>query len=305
MKWWLPKGQNSLKKFAAICSQVLAHFWSVLPNRFNLYLGKVLAFLWIDVLRVRRQVIFSNLDLAFPNMDQKLKQKIARSCMQNMCRSFFDVIKIPSLSDAWIKSHVIVEGLEKLTLAQAENKGILFLSLHLGSGDLAAAIISRDILPSYLITKRFKSTFLDAFWFALRGASKTQFIDAHAKKNAFDILAALKKRHGVVFVLDQFMGMPYGVESYFFGHKTGTAYGLALFAKKTQAPVICIHTYWDSNDKLHICFGQRIDLSAFSSDDDECYKRNATNRFNTELENVIRRHPEHWMWLHRRWKTFE
>ncbi len=294
-----------MKKFAVICSHVLAHIWSWLPSRFNLYLGKFLAFLWIDVFQVRRQVIFSNLDLAFPNMDQKQKKKIARACMQNMCRSFFDVIKIPSISTDWINSNVIVEGIENFEKAKAEKKGILFLSLHLGSGDLATAVISRDIITSYIITKRFKNQFLDNFWFALRGASKTQFIDAHAKRNAFDILSALKKQHGVIFVLDQFMGMPYGVESLFFGHKTGTAYGLAVFAKKTQAPVICIHTYWDKNDKLHICFGERIDLSAFSSDDDESYKRNVTNRFNLVLENVIRQHPEHWMWVHRRWKTFE
>lgn len=294
-----------MKKFAVICSHLLARIWSYLPIRINLYLGKLLAFIWIDILHVRRQVILTNLDLAFPDMDQKRKQKIARACMQNMCRSFFDVIKIPSISNAWIDSNVIVEGIENFKSAQAEQKGLLFLSLHLGSGDLATAVISRNIIPSYIITKRFKNRFLDSFWFALRGASKTQFIDAHAKRNAFDILAALKKQHAVIFVLDQFMGAPYGVESNFFGHKTGTAYGLSLFAKKTQAPVICIHTYWDNKDKLHICFGERIDLSAFSSDDDESYKRNATNRFNTELENIIRRHPEHWMWVHRRWKTFE
>ncbi len=294
-----------MKKCAVICSHLLAVFWRLLPSRTNLVLGKILAFLWVDVFRVRRQVIFQNLELALPQLSQIEKQRIARQCMQNMCRSFFDVIKIPSLSDQWIKDHVIIEGLDNLKLAQKEKKGILFLSLHLGSGDLAGAIISRDILPSFIITKRFKNKFLDAFWFELRGASKTQFIDAHAKRNAFDILAALKRQFGVVFVLDQFMGMPYGVESSFFGHKTGTAYGLALFAKKTQAPVICIHTYWGTSDKLHICFGERIDLSAFSGDDDETYKCRATNRFNLELENIIRQHPEHWMWVHRRWKKFE
>ena len=294
-----------MKKFAEVCSFSLAYIWSFFPARFNLYLGKALAFLWFDVFQIRKKVIFQNLNLVLPELPMPQKKLIARQCVQNMCRSFFDVIKIPSLSDSWIKNHVIFEGLENLKSAQTADKGILFLSLHLGSGDLAAAVISRNILPCHIITKRFKSVFLDAFWFALRSASKTQFIDAHSKKNAFDIFSVLKKKQGVVFVLDQFMGMPFGVESNFFGVKTGTAYGLALFAKKTQAPVICIHTYWSTDDMLYICFGERIDLSAFYGDDDETYKRSATNRLNLELETIIRKHPEQWMWVHRRWKKFE
>lgn len=294
-----------MKKFAAVCSAYLAYIWSYFPVGFNLILGKALAFLWFDVFQIRKKVIIDNLDLALPNLPVAQKNGIARKCVQNMCRSFFDVIKIPSLTDLWVKNHVVFEGLEYFKSAQSLDKGILFLSLHLGSGDLAAAVISRDILPCHIITKRFKSAFLDSFWFALRGASKTQFIDAHSKKNAFDILTVLKKKQGVVFVLDQFMGMPFGVESEFFGVKTGTAYGLALFVKKTQAPVICIHTYWSPDNKLHICFSERIDLSAFFGEDDETYKRSATNRFNLELEKIIRRHPEHWMWVHRRWKKFE
>ena len=127
------------------------------------------------------------------------------------------------------------------------------------------------------------------------------FINAHAKNNAFEILAAIKKNRGVVFVLDQFMGRPYGVESQFFGVTTGTAYGLALFVKKTQKPVYPLYTYWDVDDKLHICIDEAIDLSAELSENSEVI----TNKFNQALERIIIKHPEHWMWVHRRWKTFE
>ena len=69
------------------------------------------------------------------------------------------------------------------------------------------------------------------------------------KNNAFQILGDLKQKRGVTFVLDQFMGMPYGVESRFFGVTTGTAYGLALFAKKTCKPVYPLYTYWSNTGK--------------------------------------------------------
>ncbi len=294
-----------MKKFAVLSSTFLAWLWSFFPAKVNLYLGQILAFLWFDIFRIRRQVIFDNIELVFPNISDLEKKRIAKQSMVNLCRSFFDVIKLPSISESWIDTNVIFHGTGNFLSLPDKTKGVLFLSLHLGSGDLSASIISRRFMPMNLITKRFRSIFLDQFWFALRGGSSMKFIDAHSKRNAFDILAALRAGSGVIFVLDQFMGKPYGIESTFFGKKTGTAYGLALFVKKSKVPVIPIYTFWGTDDKLHIIFSERIDLSPFYGDDDESYRTNVTNRFNAELERIIRQHPEFWMWLHRRWKKFE
>lgn len=294
-----------MKKFATLFSSIVGWIWSFLPYKLNLYFGKVLAFLWIDLFQIRKDIIYSNLDTVFPDKTFAEKKKIARSSMQNLGRSFFDAFKIPSVDLPWIEKNVLFDGLENYEKAMAQGKGILFLTLHLGSGDLGAAVLAKRLKPIYIISKRFRNQFMDTAWFALRGASKTQFIDAHGKKNAFEILGALKKNFGVVFVLDQFMGKPFGVLTSFFGKQTGTAYGLALFAKKTQAPVVPIYTHWGKDGMLNISFGERIDLSPFVSDDDETYKRNVTNRFNREIEKIILQHPEHWMWVHRRWKDFE
>ncbi len=276
-------------------------FWSLLPWSFNLYFARVLAFLWIDILGLRKDVIDSNLELAFPAMTAAERSRIGKKSMIGLCRSFFDVIRIPRITDEWIDANVIFEGQAQIEEIRTSSTGIFFLSLHLGSGDLAGAIVSRRIKPLTLISKRFSNRFLDAFWFELREKSKTLFIDAHSKSNAFAILAALKKQRGVVFVLDQFMGRPYGLETHFFGVKTGTAYGLALFVKKTQKPVYPLYTYWDDSSKLHICIDEAIDLSSELSENNEVI----INKFNQVLEKIISRHPEHWMWVHKRWKTYE
>jgi Kdo2-lipid IVA lauroyltransferase/acyltransferase len=279
----------------------MAFIWSLLPWKLNKILGWILATLWIDVFAIRKKVILENIQRAFPEMDETLKNEIAKASMVSLCRSFFDVIKIPSLTDAWIDQNVVFHGLDNIEAYKKTGKGVLFLTLHLGSGDLGAAVISRRVWPCTLISKRFQNKFLDQFWFSLRGRSKTEFIDAHSQRNAFDILAAIRRQRGVIFVLDLFMGKPYGVETDFFGIKTGTAYGLALFAKKTQLPVIPIYNYWDKQDKLHICFVEPVDLSAVLSENNEV----VTNRFNRELEKIISLHPDQWMWVHKRWKTFE
>lgn len=290
-----------MRKLGYLYSQFVAFLWSFLPWSCNKFFADFLAFLWIDILKIRRNVIYNNLEIAFPGMSEENKKTITKKSMLALCRSFIDVVRIPYLTDEWIDKNVVFEGQENIKKIQQSDSGLFFLSLHLGSGDLAAAVVSERIKPLTLISKRLKNNFFDAFWFGLRERSKTLFINAHSKNNAFDILAAIKKKRGVVFVLDQFMGRPYGVESRFFGVTTGTAYGLALFVKKTQKPVYPLYTYWDADDKLHICIDEAIDLSSELSENNEVI----TNKFNQVLEKIIIKHPEHWMWVHRRWKTFE
>lgn len=290
-----------MRKLGNLFSLIMAFLWSFLPWSCNKFIANFLAFIWIDVLGLRKNVIYSNLEIVFPGMSLAEKKRIAKKSMISLCRSFVDVIRIPYLTNEWIDKNVIFEGLNNIKKIQQCDSGLFFLSLHLGSGDLAGAIVSERIKPITIISKRFTNQFLDSFWFGLREKSKNLFINAHAKNNAFEILAALKQKRGVVFVLDQFMGKPYGVESQFFGVTTGTAYGLALFAKKTQKPVYPLYTFWDADDKLHVCVDEAIDLSAELSENNEVI----TNKFNCVLEKIIAAHPEHWMWVHKRWKTFE
>lgn len=290
-----------MRKLGSLFSSIAAFLWSYFPWSINKLFARALAFLWIDVLRIRRDVIYNNLEVAFPRMSPAAKKAIAKQSMVALSRSFFDVIRIPSLNDNWIDKNVIFEGTAQIEEIRKNDSGVFFLSLHVGSGDLAGAIVSSRIKPLTLISKRFSNQFLDAFWYGLRKRSKTLFINAHAKNNSFDILAALKNRRGVVFVLDQFMGRPYGLPTLFFGVETGTAYGLALFAKKTRRPVYPLYTYWDEADKLHICIDEAIDLSAELSENNDVI----TNKFNKVLERIITRLPGHWMWVHKRWKTYE
>ena len=290
-----------MRKLGNLCSLAVAFIFRFLPWRCNYWFAKALAFLWYDVLKIRRNIILSNIAVALPGLSDERKERIAKNSMVSLCRSFFDVMRIPYLTDKWIDENVIFEGANNIKEIQQINSGLFFLSLHLGSGDLAAAVVSRRIKPITLITKRFSNQFLDSFWFGLRGRSETKFINAHSKNNAFEILSSLKQKQGVAFVLDQFMGKPYGVESKFFGVTTGTAYGLALFHKKTQKPVYPLYTYWDDKQKFHICIDEAVDLNQELSETNEVI----TNRFNQVLEKIIEKHPDHWMWVHKRWKTFE
>lgn len=291
-----------MRKLVRSFSLTFAWLYQFVPWSVNQGLAHLFSFIWVDLLQIRKNVVYDNIDIAFPDTSNQTCHRWMKKSIYVLARNVFDLLKVPFLSESWIRNNVVFHGLENL---QSTEGGVLFLTLHMASADLATAIISKKIVPLSLISKRFSNPIVDEFWFSLRKKSLTEFIDAHSRQNAFEILKALRRNRGVVFVLDQFMGKPYGVESQFFGKTTGTAYGLALFAQKTKRPVHPIYCYWDLKNRLHICIKPAVDISGYLTDDIEVNKQRLTNVFNRELEKIITEHPDQWMWVHRRWKVFE
>lgn len=291
-----------MKKIVSSISYLIAFSFNLLPEFVFRALAQFLAFLWVDVFQIRKQVVLKNITMAFPETDFDTQKKWMRFSIFVLAKGLYDLFRVPFITDRWIEKNVVFHGIENL---KGINGGCFFLSLHMASGDLAAAIISKKIKPLSLISKRFSNPLMDEFWFSIRRRSNTQFIDAHGKSNAFEILKALKAGRGVVFVLDQFMGKPYGIETDFFFRKTGTAYGLALFTQKTLKPVLPLYSYWDRHGRLNIRVKPVIDLSSVITDDIDTNNVRITNTFNREIEAIIKDHPEHWMWVHKRWKVFE
>lgn len=256
--------------------------------------------LWFDVLRIRRKVALENLSYAFPDLDLAARTHIARQSLINMGRTLIEFSHFPFLNRRDVERDFVIEGLEHVQAALKEKKGVIFLSMHVGNGDYAAAALSQIGLTMNLISKEFKSTWLNEMWFGMRKKHGMRFISP--EKSSFDILRALKRNEIVIFVLDQFMGPPIGVRTTFFGRETGTAAGLALMAGRTGAPVIPSYTYRRADGRVAAVFEAPIPF--LDDGPRERYISGMTQAYTDKIESVVRRHPEQWMWIHRRWKEF-
>ncbi|MEK2645003.1 lysophospholipid acyltransferase family protein [Bdellovibrio sp. BCCA] len=284
--------------------KIMVFFSSLFPRTWLRKSGAWVGFLWFDVMGFRKKIVMNNLDIAFPEWSEEQKYKVGRESVYQLGYNFAEFFFIPSVTPKWAEKNVVFEGWENVEKARALGKGMFFLSLHLGNGDLAANTIAQKGQELFIITKRFKTQWFNDLWFSVRGAKGVQYIDAHGPNNAFEILKALKKNAALVFVLDQYMGKPYGIATTFFGKRTGTAYGLALFAQKTKSPVLPIYTYEGNDKKLHVVIEPAMDTLKHVTDDKDQTILNLTQSFNDKLEEIVRKHPEQWMWVHRRWKDF-
>lgn len=283
--------------------QFIAFCLSLIPRRLQWWMGSALGWLWWNVFRFRRFTLLRNITIAFPDLPKEERLRLIRRSLSWMGFNIFETLQIPRFNERNVRSRVTLHGVEHLEQALAQGKGVLLLSLHLGNGDLAAVSLPLLGHKIHLISKKFKVKRLNDVWFGMREAKGTRFIDPHGKDNAFQILKALRANEPVVFVIDQFMGRPYGIPTTFFGRPTATAYGLSLFAAKTRAPVLPIFTYFDEDLHGHVEFGPIIPFEEFADKDVQLTRM--TQKYNSVLEQLITAHPEQWMWVHRRWKRWE
>ena len=293
--------------------KVFMKFWIILLTlvsqitiRLPVFLQKIMGgfwgWLWIDVLKIRKKDVIRHVGNVFPEWSDEQKFQVARHSIYLLGYQFYDFSILSALNSDWFEKNVVIHGIENFTEAQKKDRGVLLLTLHMGSPDVALSAMAHYGIKPCLISKRFNSKFFTDLWFYLRTRTGAKVIDAHGKNNAFEIFAALKNKSSVVFVLDQYMGPPYGVETEFFGIKTGTAYGLALFAKKTQAPVVPMYCIRTEDHKHHIYFEPAVPL--VEEENKDLYLTKMTQEYNHKLEKIIQRHPEQWMWVHRRWKKW-
>lgn len=272
----------------------------ILPKPLRKAWGYSIGFLWFDVFRVRRKVAIENIKLAFPKWPEKKVESVARRSLIEQGYLLGDFAEMAFLNKAQVLEKVEFVNKDIFENALAENKGVYVLALHMSNGDFGIAALSAKGYPMHLITKRFTAKWLDDIWFRIRGRFGTHFIAA--RDSSYDILKAIKAKEAVIFVLDQFMGPPLGVKTIFFGHQTGTAFGLALFVRKTQSPVVpaFIHRLNDGNFKL--TFLPAVPFEEKNSKDETL--QFMTQKYTDTIEQIVRTCPEQWLWIHRRWKTF-
>jgi Kdo2-lipid IVA lauroyltransferase/acyltransferase len=286
-------------KFVRLFAKPILFLLFILPRPLHRFISWCLGVLWFDILRVRRKVVLDNLKIAYPNLSDQERLKIARESMFNMGRTIVDVMLLPFINQAWSDKHMEIRGYEHYEKARAAGKGVIFLSLHLGNGDMAVCAMSLIGMPVHVITKTFKSEWLNELWFSARKKHGSKYISD--RKSSFDILRVLRNNEIVVFVLDQYMGPPLGVKTKFFGKETGTAMGLALFHERADCPVLPVYSYYE-NGKAICQIDPPIPLES-KKDRDETILH-MTQVYCDHIEKLVRARPGQWMWVHRRWKEF-
>ena len=247
-----------------------------------------------------REVGMRNLAIAFPEMSTDERRRILRGEYISLGRQLAEVCLFPRYTLENVSEVVIYDGLENYQNAFARGKGVLFLTGHLGAWELSAFAHSLHGHPLSIVMRPLDNPFVDAFVQSYR----TMHGNKTVSKDDFirGLLAAMRAGEAVGILMDTNMTPPQGVFVNFFGVPAYTASGLARIALRTDAAVVPGFTVWDSKlRKYTLRFDPALDLVRTGDDQADIIANTAL--FTGVIENYVRRYPDQWLWLHRRWKT--
>jgi holo-[acyl-carrier-protein] synthase len=261
--------------------------------------GKVL----YHLLPFRRGVVLGNLRRVFGDViSERDIRRLAQAYGAHFTRFLFEFAKLPLMSAERRKVWVRVENVDAPLRAHAQGKGVLILTGHFGNWEVAT-VAGMGQFPQYQRLFHFVRRPLKPLWlndFINRRFQRSGFGTLPKRGSLEAILELLAGGAILVYVMDQHAGGKDGVLVDFLGHPASTFKSLAVLALNTGAPVIpaCC---WREADGSHVLrFEDPLPLIE-SDNITDAIKRN-TQTYNAALERMLLRHPEQWIWMHRRWK---
>jgi len=271
----------------------------LIPRHTAEKLSRHLGRLWFWLDRRHRQVAINNLTYVFgyEKSPSEIRQ-MARRIFANLVMILFEIGWSHGATSKEIPRHIRFDGVHNLHAAHRKGRGVLVLTGHLGSWELLADAAGMLGYPINVVYRPMDFNPLDKFFERFRTRSGARlFSKAHAMRK---ILRSLKDNELVGILLDQNSGRRAGVFVDFFGQSACTNKGLAMIAQKTRAPVVPIFLVREA-DAYRMMIGPEIPLIETGDKNRDVFEN--TRQYNRVLETMIRRYPEQWFWVHRRWKT--
>jgi KDO2-lipid IV(A) lauroyltransferase len=270
-----------------------------LPLAVAYWLGARLGDLAYLLLAGRRRITLENLALAL--REEKTPEehhRIARAVFRNLGQHLVDFSRLRNLTPEGFDRICTVEGLEHVQHLLERRKGLLLLSAHFGSWELSSAIALHLGAPLHIIVRPLDDMVLDRLVETRRQRFGSHIIP---KGNALGQSLAVLRRGEVVGVLmDQSSLRHEGVQVEFFGIKTYTSKGPALLAMRAHCPVVGLFLIREAPGQHRLILTGEIPVCRTGNVQRDIEE--TTRLFNQVIEAYIRRYPDHWFWLHRRWK---
>jgi KDO2-lipid IV(A) lauroyltransferase len=261
--------------------------------------GHVLGRLAYPFLTSRRRVALKNLHNAFPDLEEKQREEIARRSFQSVAATFVELLWQKNLKDKeQLRRRLRIENPEIMEYACDRQKGVVFLSAHFGSWELAfqglSAYVSRPITA---IVKPQSNPYVDRLITQWRGMYGAKVVPMGISVR--ETLRALQQG-GIVAMAGDQSAPKESIAVEFFGRDVPTFQGPAVFSLKTGAAIVLGLAVRQPDGDYTMNLKEVPTADLHGATPENIYE--LTRRQVRMTEDIIRTCPEQWMWMHKRWK---
>jgi Kdo2-lipid IVA lauroyltransferase/acyltransferase len=241
-----------------------------------------------------------NLRLAFPEWTEAQRRAVIRQMTRHLGWMAVEFARLPKYSVENIEDAVVLDGHENFLEGKNRGKGVLYLTGHIGAWELSSYAHALYGFPLHYMARPLDNEPLDALVNRYRGLSGNKPI---YKNEAARLMLRVLKDCGTVGILADQNTMPdEGVFVDFFGVPACTTTGIARVALHTDAAVVPGYAFWDKDlRKYRLRFEPPVELVRTGDTERDVWEN--TQRFAKVIEQIIRKYPEQWIWIHARWKN--
>ncbi|MCC6264978.1 MAG: lysophospholipid acyltransferase family protein [Bryobacterales bacterium] len=265
-----------------------------LPGRLGLVLAESL-FRLLDLLVPRlRRIALRNLELAEPALDLEARQRRVTEVYRSLARLVWVIANVSCKGFDNVYKYLRIENIQHVEEALAKKRGLLFATGHLGAWELSALAFGHVVRPMDVVARPLDNAYLDKWVTSLREQTGNRILRKSGTLR--EIMRALGENRAVGMLLDHNVISQDLCFVDFFGIKTSASTVFAKIAARSGATVVPGFAVWDAAERRYILrFEEPIEISGDAQRD--------TQAIHSAIERVIRRNPEQWLWIHRRFKT--
>jgi Kdo2-lipid IVA lauroyltransferase/acyltransferase len=244
-----------------------------------------------------RRIAARNLATAFPVRAPAERRAIARAAFAHFGRLLFALLEFGTLSNEQMLARIDFDGEERSRLAYAQGKGVLFVTGHFGYWELQAMVHALEVEPITMLARALDNPYLDQLLERIR--QRTGNTVVYRRGTIRRVMRTLQAGHGIAVLIDQHIMSKDAIYVDFFERPAATTSVVAALALRTGAPVIPVFALPLGGGRYRMIYEHPVEPPRADSED---AIRDFTQRCTDVLEMYVRRHPELWLWMHRRWR---
>ena len=245
----------------------------------------------------RRRIALENLAYAFPGRTARERRALARAMFAHFGGMVLELVKFGTYSREQMLAAAETEGEERVRQALAQGRGILMFTGHFGYWELMAISHALRIEPGSVLARPLDNPYLHTVFEEIRTSTGNTVI--YRQGAVRRILRNLAGGGVIAVLIDQHLHSPDAVHVGFFRRPVATTSVLAALALRTGAPIIPVFALPLPRGRYRFIYEHPVDPPRADTPD---AVREFTQRCTDVLEMYVRRHPDLWLWMHRRWR---
>lgn len=260
--------------------------------------GAMLGRAFYTVDRGHRRLAIENLRAAFPLRSDAECDTITREMFEHFGRLLMALLKFSTLTPRQMLSYVEFDGEERVRVAHTRGRGVLLFTGHFGFWEINALVHALEIAPMAVLARPLDNPLLHDLLERVRRSTGNSVI--YRRGAIRRVMRALAANQAVAILIDQHMHSMDAVYVDFFNRPAATTSALAALAIKTGAPIVPVFALPLPGGRFRMVYEHPVEIPV--AEDDQAAIRELTQRCTDVLEMYVRRYPELWLWMHRRWR---